>query len=78
MKVPIIVFKYDYTRKNDLKIVLEIFEDDVIDFGIFEYDKPSEVKMIAKNIEAFEMSTEEKTGYCFLCYNIKIQQFFIF
>jgi hypothetical protein len=73
MKIPVIVFKYDCTRKNDLKIILEIFEDDVIDFGVFEYDKPSEVKMIAKSIEAFEMSTEEKTGYCFLCYNIKIR-----
>jgi len=73
MKVPIIVFKYDYTRKNDLRIVLEMFEDDVIDFGVFEYDKPSEVKMIAKNIEVFEMSIEEKTGYCYVCYNIKIR-----
>ncbi|XP_032681265.1 uncharacterized protein LOC116848845 isoform X4 [Odontomachus brunneus] len=66
--VPIIVFKYDYTRKNDLKMVLEMFNDDVIDFGIFEYDKPPEAKMIAKSIEAFEMSTEEKTGYeIFVC-----------
>lgn len=62
-KVPITVFKYDYTRKNDLKMVIEMFDDDVINFGIFEYDKPPEAKMIAKNIEAFEMSTEEKTGY---------------
>ncbi|EZA61165.1 Thioredoxin domain-containing protein 3-like protein [Ooceraea biroi] len=62
-KVPIIVFKYDYTRKNDLRIVLEMFEDDVIDFGVFEYDKPTEAKMIAKSIEEFETSTEEKTGY---------------
>ncbi|RLU22828.1 hypothetical protein DMN91_005106 [Ooceraea biroi] len=61
-KVPIIVFKYDYTRKNDLRIVLEMFEDDVIDFGVFEYDKPTEAKMIAKSIEEFETSTEEKTG----------------
>lgn len=65
-KVPITVFKYDYTRKNDLKMVLEMFDDDVINFGIFEYDKPLEAKMIAKSIEAFEMSTEEKTGYFFL------------
>lgn len=62
-KVPIIVFKYDYTRKNDLKVVIEMFNDDVMDFGIFEYDKPPEAKMIAKSIEAFEMNTEEKTGY---------------
>ncbi|XP_025161018.1 uncharacterized protein LOC105190316 isoform X1 [Harpegnathos saltator] len=61
--VPIIVFKYDYTRKNDLKMVLEMFNDDIIEFGVFEYDKPPEAKMIAKSIEAFEMSTEEKTGY---------------
>lgn len=62
-KVPITVFKYDYTRKNDLKMVIEMFDDDVINFGIFEYDKPPEAKMMAKSIEAFEMSTEEKTGY---------------
>lgn len=61
-KVPIIVFKYDYTRKNYLKMVLEMFSDEVVDFGIFEYDKPSEAKMIANSIEAFEMSGEEKTG----------------
>lgn len=61
--VPITVFKYDYTRKNDLKMVLEMFNDDVIDFGVFEYDKPPEAKMIAKSVEAFETSTEEKTGY---------------
>ncbi|XP_039311600.1 uncharacterized protein LOC105201787 isoform X2 [Solenopsis invicta] len=67
-KVPITVFKYDYTRKNDLKMVLEMFGDDVINFGIFEYDKPPEAKMIAKSIEAFEMSVEEKTGYeIFVC-----------
>ncbi|XP_020281955.1 uncharacterized protein LOC109853847 [Pseudomyrmex gracilis] len=67
-KVPITVFKYDYTRKNDLKMVLEMFNDDVIDFGIFEYDKPPEAKMIGKNIETFETSTEEKTGYeIFVC-----------
>lgn len=62
--IPIIVFKYDYTRKNDLRVVLEMFEDDVIDFGVFEYDKPPEAKIIAKSIDTFEMSTEEKTGYC--------------
>lgn len=67
--VPIIVFKYDYTRKNDLKMVLEMFDDDVIDFGVFEYDKPPEAKMIAKSIEAFEMNTEEKTGYLMFGFN---------
>lgn len=61
-KVPITIFKYDYTRKNDLKMVLDMFDDEVINFGIFEYDKPPEAKIIAKNIETFEMSTEEKTG----------------
>lgn len=72
-KVPITVFKYDYTRKNDLKMVLEMFNDDVIDFGIFEYDKPPEAKMIDKNIETFETSTEEKTGYSLPLYlNLKI------
>ncbi|XP_025264243.1 uncharacterized protein LOC105252783 [Camponotus floridanus] len=67
-KVPITIFKYDYTRKNDLKMVLDMFNDEVINFGIFEYDKPPEAKIIAKSIETFEMSTEEKTGYeVFVC-----------
>lgn len=65
-KVPITIFKYDYTRKNDLKMVLDMFDDEVINFGIFEYDKPPEAKIIAKSIEAFEMNTEEKTGYSLL------------
>lgn len=70
-KVPITVFKYDCTRKNDLKMVLEMFDDDVMDFGVFEYDKPPEAKMIAKSIDAFEISTEEKTGY-FILTNLMI------
>lgn len=65
-KVPITVFKYDMTRKNDLKMVLEMFSDEVMDFGIFEYDKPPEAKIISRNIDTFEMSTEEKTGYSIL------------
>lgn len=72
-KVPIIVFKYDYTRKNDLKMVLEMFIDDVVDFGVFEYDKPPEAKMLAKNIEVFETSAEEKTGYFVFRNNKKTQ-----
>lgn len=72
-KVPITVFKYDYTRKNDLKMVLDMFNDEVINFGIFEYDKPPEAKIIAKSIEAFEMNAEEKTGYSFLLYIFKIK-----
>lgn len=72
-KVPIIVFKYDYTRKNDLKMVLEMFIDDVVDFGVFEYDKPPEAKMLAKNIEVFETSSEEKTGYFVFRNNKKTQ-----
>lgn len=70
-KVPKIVFKYDYTRKNDLKMVLEMFSDEVMDFGIFEYDKPPEAKIIARSIETFETSTEEKTGYLFYSIIIK-------
>lgn len=67
-KVPITIFKYDYTRKNDLKMVLDMFNDEVLNFGIFEYDKPPEAKIIAKSIETFEMNTEEKTGYSLLSY----------
>ncbi|XP_076676866.1 uncharacterized protein LOC143373458 isoform X2 [Andrena cerasifolii] len=67
-KVPIVVFKYDYTKKNDLKIVLEEFEDEVVNFGIFECDKPPETKIIAKSIEEFELNAEERTGYeTFVC-----------
>ncbi|XP_053973829.1 uncharacterized protein LOC128873882 isoform X1 [Hylaeus volcanicus] len=67
-KLPIVVFKYDYTKKNDLKVVLEEFEDEVINFGIFESDKPPEAKIIAKSINEFELNTRERTGYeTFVC-----------
>ncbi|OAD54657.1 Thioredoxin domain-containing protein 3 like protein [Eufriesea mexicana] len=68
MNVPIVVFKYDYTRKNELKMVLEEFEDEVINFGIFESDKPPEAKLIAKNITELELNARERTGYeTFVC-----------
>ncbi|XP_015172253.1 PREDICTED: uncharacterized protein LOC107064284 isoform X3 [Polistes dominula] len=60
---PIIIFKYDSTRKNELKMVLEMYNDEVVDFGVFECDKLSNIKMIAKSIEDFESNIEEKTGY---------------
>ncbi|XP_076176349.1 uncharacterized protein LOC143151259 isoform X2 [Ptiloglossa arizonensis] len=67
-KLPIVVFKYDYTKKNDLKVILEEFEDEVINFGIFESDKPPEAKIIAKSINEFELNTRERTGYeTFVC-----------
>ncbi|KAG7189695.1 hypothetical protein KM043_017365 [Ampulex compressa] len=67
-KAPIIVFKYDYTRKNDLKMVMEIFADDVVEFGIFECDKPTEAKMITNSFQDFESRKEERTGYeTFVC-----------
>ncbi|XP_031829207.1 uncharacterized protein LOC116425509 isoform X2 [Nomia melanderi] len=66
--VPIVVFKYDYTRKNELKIVLEEFDDEVVNFGIFESDKPPEAKIIARSIDEFEQNTKERTGYeTFVC-----------
>lgn len=57
------LFKYDYTRKNELKMVLQEFEDEVVNFGIFESDKPPEAKLIAKSIIDFELNTKERTGY---------------
>ncbi|XP_076289122.1 uncharacterized protein LOC143213292 isoform X1 [Lasioglossum baleicum] len=66
--VPIVVFKYDYTRKNELRIVLEEFEDEVVHFGIFESDKPPEAKIIAGSMDEFEENTRERTGYeTFVC-----------
>ncbi|XP_066590912.1 uncharacterized protein [Prorops nasuta] len=67
-RVPIILFKYDSTRKNELKIILKSLEDEVINFGIFEYDKPPEAKLIASTIEEYESSAAERTGYeIFVC-----------
>nr|XP_012150428.1 PREDICTED: uncharacterized protein LOC100877260 isoform X1 [Megachile rotundata]XP_012150429.1 PREDICTED: uncharacterized protein LOC100877260 isoform X1 [Megachile rotundata] len=67
-KVPIVVFKYDYTRKNELKLILEEFEDEIIHFGIFKSDKPPESKLIATNIQEFETNIKERTGYeTFVC-----------
>ncbi|KOC70274.1 Thioredoxin domain-containing protein 3 like protein [Habropoda laboriosa] len=66
--VPIVLFKYDYTRKNDLTMVLQEFEDEVIHFGIFESDKPPEAKLIATSIAEFELNVKERTGYeTFVC-----------
>ncbi|XP_076475611.1 uncharacterized protein LOC117160245 isoform X6 [Bombus vancouverensis nearcticus] len=73
-KVPIVVFKYDYMRKNELKMVLQEFEDEVVNFGIFESDKPLEAKLIAKNITEFELNTRERTGYeIFVCVVKKVE-----
>nr|XP_034171497.1 uncharacterized protein LOC117600315 isoform X1 [Osmia lignaria] len=67
-KAPIVVFKYDYTRKNELKLVLEEFEDEIVHFGIFQSDKPPEAKLIAKSIQEFESTVKERTGYeTFVC-----------
>ncbi|XP_033213961.1 uncharacterized protein LOC117171026 [Belonocnema kinseyi] len=67
-KVPIIVFKYDSTRKNELKVVLEMYSTEVVHFGIFERDKPPEAKLIASSIEEFESNDTERTGYeAFVC-----------
>lgn len=72
-KIPIVLFKYDYTRKNELKMVLQEFEDEVVNFGIFESDKPPEAKLIAKSITDFELNTKERTGYeTFVCVVKKI------
>lgn len=43
-------------------MVLEMYNDEVIDFGVFECDKPSNIKIIAKSINEFEFSSSEKTG----------------
>ncbi|XP_017877335.1 uncharacterized protein LOC108623388, partial [Ceratina calcarata] len=72
-KVPIVVFKYDYTKKSELKMILQEFEDEVINFGIFESDKPQEAKLLAKSITEFESNTRERTGYeTFVCVVKKI------
>ncbi|XP_043274612.1 thioredoxin domain-containing protein 3-like isoform X2 [Venturia canescens] len=62
VKAPIIVFKYDSTRRNELKMVLDIYESEVVNFGIFERDKPPEAKLIATSIEEFDENFEGKTG----------------
>ncbi|XP_034943685.1 uncharacterized protein [Chelonus insularis] len=65
---PIMVFKYDSTRKSELKVVLEMQESEVVHFGIFERDKPPDAKLIATSIDEYEEKVEEKTGYeAFVC-----------
>lgn len=59
------VFKYDSTRKNELKVILEMQESEVLNFGIFERDKPPEAKLIATTIDEFDEKVEEKTGFVF-------------
>lgn len=60
-KVPITVFKYDSTRRVELKIVLEMYVNEVLNFGVFERDKPPESKLIATSIEQFETKVKEKS-----------------
>lgn len=43
-------------------MILQEFEDEVVNFGIFESDKPPEAKLIAKSITDFELNTKERTG----------------
>ncbi|XP_015595215.1 uncharacterized protein LOC107267714 [Cephus cinctus] len=72
-KYPIIVFKYDSTKKNDLKIILEMYNSELVNFGVFERDKPPDAKQIASSIEEFEEYSSEKTGYeTFVCVVKKI------
>lgn len=62
------VFKFDSTRKNELKVVLEMQESEVLHFGIFERDKPGEARLMATSIDEFDASSEEKSGYeAFVC-----------
>ncbi|KAK0172828.1 hypothetical protein PV328_006099 [Microctonus aethiopoides] len=57
-----------YTRKNELKVVLEMQESEVLHFGIFERDKPPEAKLIAMTITEFDEKIEDKTGFeVFVC-----------
>ncbi|XP_048506148.1 thioredoxin-like protein 1 isoform X4 [Athalia rosae] len=72
-RVPIIVFKYDSTKKNDIKIIVSNYKSDLMNFGVFERDKPPEAKRIATSIEEFEEKAEERTGYeIFVCVVRKI------
>lgn len=60
-KAPTIMFKYDNTRKNELKVVMEMYSSEVVKFGIFDNDKPPDSKIIATTIEEFENSSEPTT-----------------
>ncbi|XP_023288101.1 uncharacterized protein LOC105701844 [Orussus abietinus] len=65
---PVIVFKYDSTRKNDLKVVMEMYESEIVNFGVFDRDKPPSAKQIADSIEEFETLVKDKSGYeVFVC-----------
>ena len=44
-------------------MVLEIHDSEVVNFGIFERDKPPEAKLIATSIDEFDEKIEEKTGW---------------
>ncbi|XP_014203605.1 thioredoxin domain-containing protein 3 [Copidosoma floridanum] len=61
--IPITVFKYDSTKKKELKVVLNTYANDVISFGIFERDSLPNPKFITKLMERFEHEYKDKTGY---------------
>lgn len=43
-------------------MVLEMYNDEVVDFGVFECDKIPNIKMIAGSIAEFENNIKQKTG----------------
>ncbi|XP_031787622.1 uncharacterized protein LOC100678333 isoform X2 [Nasonia vitripennis] len=66
--VPTIMFKYDSTRRKELQVVLEMYSNEVVHFGVFERDRLPDAKLIASSIEEFENEVKEKSSYeVFVC-----------
>lgn len=57
------MFKYDSTKRNDIKMIISNYKSDLMNFGVFERDKPPEAKRIASSIGEFEEKVEERTGW---------------
>lgn len=58
------MFKYDSTRRKELQVVLEMYSNEVVHFGVFERDRLPDAKLIASSIEEFENEVKEKSRYC--------------
>ncbi|KAJ8683246.1 hypothetical protein QAD02_019038 [Eretmocerus hayati] len=62
-EVPVVIFKYDATKRKELSIALEQYEKEVVSFGIFERDTVPNPRRIAKSIKGYEERVQVKTGY---------------
>lgn len=61
--MPIAFFKYEITRRTEVQEAMEAYRNDVLNFAIFEQDRPHDLKIKAATMDQYENEVEDKTGY---------------